>query len=95
MDELLAKILEDVAFERSFYSALAENCEYELVYIDANSPESPKEELHRRAIEAQAALKNVKILYRISHGTYAIVHSKENPTLYGVVPENESDGWSC
>jgi hypothetical protein len=96
-DELINKILEDVEFEKGFYEAIAETDDYDVIPIEAYTRDSPslREEVERKALEAQCERSGLKVLYRISYGHYAVVVSKDGGNRIGIVPETNPDGWPC
>ena len=96
-EEIINKILEEVAFEKEFYEIVANTKNYDVIPIEAvgQSPRYVRDEIERKAIEAQCEQAGMKILYRISYGSYAVVVSKDGEDLIGIVPENNSDGWPC
>lgn len=96
-EDLIDKILDDVMFERDFYKSIAETEEYDVIPIDASTrePMYAREDLERRAIEAQCERSGLRILYRISYGDYAVVVCKDDVTKVGIVPETNPEGWLC
>lgn len=95
--DVIDKILDEVWFEKEFYKIIANTDQYDVVDIDVSNKNSLKESelLSKLAIEAHCKKNNLKILYRISYGNYAVVLDKDNSEKVGIVPENNSDGWEC
>jgi len=96
-DDIITKILDEVTFERQFYQAIADTEEYDVVCFDAlgREPLYAKDEIQRRAIEAQCERSNLRVLYRISYGDYAVVVCKDDVTKVGIIPETNPNGWEC
>lgn len=93
--EIVEHILKEVEFEKSIYDAVAENEDYEVIPIDAYLPGSPgaKDEIGKKALEAQCAKMGHKVIYRISYGNYAVIMTKGGRVI-GIEPE-DTDGWYC
>lgn len=96
-DELLNKLLDEVVYEKDFYEAVAETPDYDVVSLDATATilETGKEELYRKALELQCERLGLKVLYRLSYGTYAVVFAKNGEGKIGIIPETNPDGWEC
>lgn len=96
-DDIIDKLLDEVAFERQFYQSIAQTEDYDVICFDATAREPlyTKDEIQRRAIEAQCERSDLKVLYRISYGNYAVVVDKNDVTKIGIIPETNPHGWEC
>ena len=101
-DQLIDKLLNEVTFERQFYESIAETEDYDVIPVDAHymTPSYGRDTLERQALETQCERSGLKVLYRISYGTYAVILCKadeDNPSKgrIGIIPESNPDGWPC
>lgn len=93
--DIIDNILDEVWFEREFYKCIAGTEDYDVIPYDAKSMSTESDTLTKQALEAHAEKNNLKVLYRISYGNYAVIIDKGDPNRIGIVPETTSDGWHC
>lgn len=83
----------NLQFEIEFYSILAGTKKFQVLNIpdeDGYIPSAKDTVLLRKQVNSAG----MELLYRVSVGKHAVVFSP-NSELIGIVPENNSNGFSC
>jgi len=81
-------------FEEKFYTILAETDKFEIIPIPDHKGRILSEETYSQ-IKQELASQGIKILYRISHGNYAVVVNPDSLKRVGLVPDGAVKEFCC
>lgn len=84
---------DDLEFELSFFNYIAGSSNYEIIPIPDLDGSVPSEDDFRFMAE-ECKRRGIKLLYRISAGTHAIVYSVDLDKI-AIVPEDNPHGFHC
>lgn len=92
-EEVLDEIEDEIDFERGFYEAVCNTCDFEVVFIPDDKGYILKKE-DKLLLETAARQQGIKLLYRISHGNFATVYDPQTGKV-GLMPETNKRGFAC
>ena len=91
--ETLDNLKKEAKFEYNFYKYICNSNNFEVIPVpDEKGKIITKEEI--KYFEDIAKKEKIKLLYRISHGTFATVFDPKTGRV-GVMPESNDKGFTC